>query len=56
MFKYIYINLYTITKEIVLNIYYIININNNTIYKVYYTNQNKYISILNLYYSSNINI
>jgi hypothetical protein len=38
MFKYIYTNLYTITKEIALNVYYTININNSTIYKVYYTN------------------
>jgi hypothetical protein len=56
MFKYIYINLYTITKEIAPNVHYTININNSTTYKVYYTNQNKHISALNLYYSGNINI
>jgi hypothetical protein len=38
MFKYIYTNLYIIIKEPILNIYYTININNNTTYKVYYTN------------------
>jgi hypothetical protein len=38
MFKYIYTNLYTITKKIILNVYYTININNNITYKVYYTN------------------
>jgi hypothetical protein len=56
MFKHIYTNLYTIAKEIALNVHYITNTNNSTTYKVYYTNQNKYISILNLYYNGNINI